>query len=185
MTSEWFRGAGRSAVEDAFLGQLRRRAATSGLLDVEPAATHVHVLGDIPLVVCVKVPGMADADGQVALQVGWDAAASDDPLFVGEWTGEHDFVIDGWDQVDIDVTGVEPTPGQMADRAFEWLTDQLRHPVVRLDWDSGTGSPRSEWYLADTGRRLWEDGFRRRRSLRRPWRRVDPRPEPDRVTRLR
>ena len=183
--SEWFPGEGRNAEEEEFLAQLRAQAVARGLADVLPPATHSHAWTDVPLVVCAMVPGMSDGDGDVALQVGWAAAEPAGPLFVGEWNGEHDYLIDGWDRVDIHVPGTEATPARMADLAYEWLVEQLRHPVVRLDWDSGTGSPRSEWYFADSGRRLWDDGFRRRRSLRRPWRWVDPRPEPDRVTRLR
>jgi hypothetical protein len=53
----------------------------------------------------------------------------------------------------------------LADSTFEWLTEQLRRPVRRLEFPTPTGGVQVRWPFADTSDELCRAGgwFRRRR----------------------
>ncbi|MGY1601478.1 hypothetical protein [Geodermatophilus sp. SYSU D00815] len=162
MTPSWFPGPDG----DPFLTALRAEVARTGLRDVEPAATHVHTGGD-GLAVCAVVPGVSDADADVALRL--DRV---DGSLAGRWTDECHDPDAGAALREI---AAERSPEDAARRAVPWLLEQLARPVERLEW-TARGRPQVQWRFADTGERLWGHDLRGRfgRTI-----------EPERVVRLR
>ena len=60
------------------------------------------------------------------------------------------------------------TPEAAAERAAEWLSDQLRRHLVRQEWDRLGNSPAVRWVLADNGTVLGSRGWVFRRKRRGP-----------------
>jgi hypothetical protein len=162
VTSEWFPGEGRNADDEAFLAELRRLALSAGLADVGPDDTGTAIWEDETgagwVVAWIRIPGLPrDADPQ--LQVGFNLNGREMESLVATWE-THGFLLDNWDEL----SGFERDSVGAARRAFEWVSEQLCRPVVRLDWSRRWGPDRSEWLLADTGLMLWSEFASRRPS---------------------
>ena len=171
--SEWFPGEGRNADDEAFLAELRRLAARSGLVDVRPEATGtaVHKWGWV--VAWARVPGLEAGDADPQLQVGFDASDAGVPPLVATWE-TYGFLLDNWDE--LVATGGAGTPVDMAGRAFDWLGTQVRRPVEVATWNRWHRRAVRMWRLADTGELITGDYA----SLR-----LDERKPPDLAKRLR
>ena len=153
--TRWFPGEGRNADDEAFLSELRALTDASGLADVPSAATGVSIWRDPAdrgwLVAWVRVPGLPE-DADVQLQVGFDVSNPEVESLVACWE-THGYLLDQWEAQSVPVQD----PGAMAHQAFVWFQQQLRRPVVRLDFPRRWRSEVSEWRLADSGQVLWAD----------------------------
>ena len=163
-TSEWFPGEGRNADDEAFLTELRRLAARSGLADVRPEATGTEVHKWGWLVVWAGVPRLEAGDADPQLQVGFDADAGVSPL-VATWE-TYGFLLDNWDEL-VPAGGAGP-PVDMAGRAFDWLSRQVRRPVELATWNRWRRRAVRMWRLADTGELITGDYASFRLAERRP-----------------
>jgi hypothetical protein len=172
-TSEWFPGEGRNAEEDTFLAEFRLLAEAGGLVDLRPEDTEVIALGAFrPLVLCARVPRLPVEPARPTLQVGFEWHSDDPPFLVGTWES-WGYLLDQFE--DIDISEVEPTPGQLSRRAFEWMASQLRRPVEQRTWQRHFGRQSMEWRLSDTDELItWGGSWL-------PW----ARKAPSRVERLR
>jgi hypothetical protein len=79
----WFPGEGRNPDDEAFLAELRRLAATSGLADATPADTRVYAWD--ALVVLVAIPKLQDLTARPMLEV----VSRGSQLMVGVETYDH------------------------------------------------------------------------------------------------
>jgi hypothetical protein len=163
VTSEWFPGEGRDADHAAFLAQLRNRARQDGLVDVtsEETAVFISSTGYSDLVVGVRPPGLPSTGPAPVLQAGY---TDDDGSFylLGGWE-TFGFVLDPPTRYEL--ADPAATPVDLADSTFEWLTEQLRRPVRRLEFPTLIGGVQVRWQFADTSEGLCRTGpwLRRRR----------------------
>ena len=77
----------------------------------------------------------------------------------GYWGCSH--LWDDWDEEDPEALHItlDLAPAQAAERAVEWVTDQLRRPVARQEWTSLLRRTQQRWVLEDTGRELGRRGL--------------------------
>lgn len=152
---------GRSETERAFLLQLERLCVGSGLID---AWTYYPQL--------VVTLSINDPEHNVILRTlridfdGQSLAGGNDP--------SHQIADPALNAEDPDYFELKDqlTPGQFAERAFDWFRHQADRPIDRLEWE-GTHHRWLRWALAD------EDG----RPLGAQYRNRPDRPA-DRVVRL-
>jgi hypothetical protein len=171
-TARWFAGEGRDAEHEAFLAQLRTRAEHDGLVDVAPRDTRVLISssGYSDLVVGVRPPGLPATGPAPVLQVGY---TDDDG---------RSYLLGGWETFGVvldpathyEAADPVATPADLADSAFEWLAEQLRRSVHRLEFPTLIGPVQMRWQFSDTSEELCRTGaWLRRRRI------------PDRVCQLR
>ena len=163
MTSEWFPGPSRDAHHEAFLARLREHARRDGLVDAAPRDTAVliSVTAFSDLVVGVRAPNLPTTGPEPMLQAGY--GDDDGTLYLeGAWR-THGVVLDPPDLYEPAPPGASPV--ELADGAFEWLTQQLHRPVDVLEFPTLVGRPQERWRFADTGEELCRTGswLRRRR----------------------
>jgi hypothetical protein len=171
--SEWFPCEGRTADDQAFLTELRRLVARSGLADVRPegTGTTVHTWGW--LVAWARVPGLEAGDADPQLQVGFGRSDGLVPPLVATWE-THGFLLGNWDE--LVAAGRAGPPVAVAGQAFDWLSRQVRRPVELATWNRRRRKAVRLWRLADTGELITGDHAGFRLAERRP---------PDLVVRLR
>jgi hypothetical protein len=163
LTSEWFPGEGRDADHEAFLARLRNRARQADLVDVMPEETAVlsSSTGSSDLVVGVRPPGLPVTGPTPVLQAGY---TDDDGAvyLLGGWE-TFGFVLDPPSVYE--AADRAATPADLADSTFEWLTEQLRRSVHRLEFPALIGRVQVRWQFADTSDELCRTGswLRRRR----------------------
>ena len=168
MTDGWFPGEGQSPDEQTFLAEVRRLAATAGLVDATPADTTLHVW-DGALVLLVDPPGLRDCPVEPVLEVVAHLGAT--PLLGSGWE-TNGYLADAFEPMDLD--GVARKPDALACLAHGWLAAELRRPLERATWRSRWGGASTLVRYADSGQPVW--GHLSRRQRNRP---------PDEVTRLR
>ena len=115
----------------------------------------------------LAVPGVPDGESPVIsnqLQVLNNAQ-----LLGAYWGCSHPW--DDYDEQDLEHLSVpvsDVAPEDAAKRAAQWLTAQLRRPLVRQEWDRRGGSAARRWVLTDTGRVLGSRGWMFRHGRRAP-----------------
>lgn len=62
----------------------------------------------------------------------------------------------------------ELAPEDAAERAAQWLSEQLHRPLVRQEWDRRLAPPARRWLLTDTGTVIGSRGWVIRRGRRAP-----------------
>jgi hypothetical protein len=123
------------------------------------------------VLVWLTVPSVPDGEMPVinnTLQVSYSAGS-----LRAYWGCSH--LWDDYDEHDPEhlarETGELP-PEAVADMAANWLTQQLRRPLVRQEWDRGPLGPAVRWVLADSGTERGGRGWLFRRRHRPPDRTV-------------
>lgn len=164
VSSDWFSGEGHDADHQAFLTRLRDRARHDGLEDAEPGDTQVLIASPSTrdVVVGVRAPGLPTTGPEPLLQAGFARDDQGIPYLMGAWES-FGFVLDPptfWEPADPGAS-----PSDLADRVFEWLTEQLRRPVELWEFPALLGRAQKHWRFADTGELLCRSGgwFRRGR----------------------
>ena len=155
----------RTAEELRYLARLDALLPAALAGRVEPDEVGSIAYGGV--MIWLTVPGVPDSEWPVItnqLQVLYNAQS-----LGAYWGCSHlwdDYDEDNPEHLNVAASDLEPESA--AERAADWVAEQLHRPLVRQEWDRRGFFPAMQWVLADTGTVLGSRGWVFRRGRRAP-----------------